>query len=161
MQGVAARPAVDVDALPAAVVDGVREEFARMKKCAPAAITPTMSLRHDLGFDSLEMAEVLAWLDARFAVYDATLNDLSTVGAVMALVAGRGAQEARQETSANTSGWRERKPRRGVRAPDGATLQEAFLRVCERMPNAVACADDLAGVFTYHRLKTAALMLAE
>jgi long-chain-fatty-acid--[acyl-carrier-protein] ligase len=48
-----------------------------------------------------------------------------------------------------------------VRAPDGATLQEAFLRVCERMPNAVACADDLAGVFTYHRLKTAALMLAE
>ncbi|MCX7003241.1 MAG: MFS transporter [bacterium] len=161
IRGVNAAPPVDLAALPAAIVTGVREELARMKKCAPGDLALDMSLRNELGFDSLEMAEVLAWLDTRFDVRDATILDLTTVGAIMALVAGRTAQAAATTVPAHVAGWAERMPRGDVREPEGATIQEAFLRVCDRMPSAVACADDMAGVLTYRRLKTAALLLAE
>jgi long-chain-fatty-acid--[acyl-carrier-protein] ligase len=161
ISGVSAAPPVELAALPPEMVAGVREELARMKKCAPGDLALNMNLRHELGLDSLEMAEVLAWLDTRFDVRDATILDLTTVGALVALVAGRTAQAAAPAQAARVAGWAERLPRGDVREPEGATIQDAFLRVCDRMPSAVACADDMAGVLTYRRLKTAALLLAE
>lgn len=159
--GVVEKPAPDVAEIPEEVQRGVCEEFARMRRCKADEIRPEMSLRRDLGLDSLELAEVLVWLEARFGVSDANIAELTTVGAVMKLAAGHVEHTGPAAPVRVPAKWREWESRGGVEAPRGVTLQECFLRACERMGDAAAVADDLAGVRTYRELKVGALALAD
>ncbi len=158
--GVRAARAVDVSDVPEAVRAGVSEEFARMLKRPPDTIKAEMELRKDLGLDSLEMADMLSWPDERFDATDVSLVDLTTVGAVMVIAAG--GHVANRETSKPVSvgGWKSEKSRPPMAMPEGPTIQECFLRACDRMAGASACADDISGALTYKRLKTGALALA-
>jgi len=153
------RAVADIGDVPASVQQGVREELARMRKCKPEEILPAMDLRKELGFDSLEMTEVFFWLDARFGVADATLTDLSTVGALMQLAHGRGHAGEMPVTPAPRA-WSAEGRRPALVLPHAATVHDAFLDVCSRMGSSVACADDMAGVLTFSRLKLAALALS-
>lgn len=157
--GIPALSAPDVTQVPESVRAAVCEEFARMRRCAPSEIKPEMGLRKDLGLDSLELAEVLVWLDVRFGVSDASLVDLTTVGAVMQLAAGQALHTPQPGVVRVPAAWFD-EARGAVRAPEGETIQECFLRTCERMGQAAAVADDVAGVRTYGELKLGALALA-
>ncbi|MCX7847904.1 MAG: phosphopantetheine-binding protein, partial [bacterium] len=143
--GVAAVEVGDVSEVPEEVRRGVCEEFARMRRCDAGEIRAEMELRRDLGLDSLELAEVLVWLEARFGVTDVSLGELRTVGGVMKIAAGRAEHVAQGSEGRVPRKWFKTEGRPGVEVPRGATLQECFLRVCKRMGNAVAVADEVAG----------------
>jgi len=158
--GIPPLAAPDVADVPDEIRAAVREEFARMRRCQPGDITPAQSLRTDLGLDSLEMAEVLVWLDARFGVADAAIVDLTTVGAVMQLAAGQALHAPQPAAARVPPAWFNAAARPPARAPDGATITACFLAACDRMGTAAACADDTAGVRTYRDIKLGALALA-
>jgi len=157
--GAKKQDSVDVSDVPESIREGVVEEFSKMTKRPTDSIQPAMQLRKDLGLDSLEMADVIDWLDMRFDVQDVALVDLTTVGAVMIIAAGNYAV-SEKTTDEKTSQWGDVNNRPPVLPPEGETIQESFLRVCDRMKKCQACADNLSGVLSYKKMKISALALA-
>lgn len=123
------------------------------------AITPTSSLTTDLGMDSLNIAELIAFLSQKFDTEEIHPEDLSTV------------QDA-LEAAQNSSLSKENKHIKGTfqfpqepKRPDptfapGTTIQEAFLHSCKKMGNFVACGDDVVGPLRYRKLQQSALVLS-
>ncbi|NLF40098.1 AMP-binding protein, partial [bacterium] len=150
----------DLSRVPDAVKNAVSADIAKMLKCDPAAVSAGKSLRADLGMDSLQLAEVVWWLDEKFGVTEIDLNELTTVGAVMAIAAG-GTAGGEAHIEPAPKAWRIGAHRPLPAVAPGETIQEAFLRTCDRMGSCPACADDLSGVTTFRKLKTGALALAD
>ena len=155
----------DINNIPENIISEVSEEFAKMKKCKPSEISPGMDLRNDLGLDSLEIADVMSWLDDRFEVVDVSLIDLTTVGSVMELVAKIPLNKGADSQISNnkfqiTNDWTNTN-RPEVSLPQGRTIQECFLKTCDRMGNVPACADNISGILSYKKLKIAVLLLAD
>ncbi len=148
---------------------GVCEEFARMKKCKPEEISSGMDLRSDLGLDSLEIADVMSWLDDKFEVVDVSLTELTTVGAVMELAAkiplNKGSEEVVDFQISNnkfqiTKDWTNTN-RPEVALSEGKIIQECFLKTCDKMGKTAACADNISGILSYKKLKIGVLLLAD
>lgn len=150
---------VDLSDVSMEIQNRVIAEFARMADRPPEEIEDSQLLTEDLGLDSLDLSEVLVWLDQEFDVQDVEITELVSVGKVMEIAAGRsGLQDG--EIARAPENWIEAN-RPSVEKPTGQTLQEAFLRNACRMKNAVACADENSGVMTYKRVKIGALVLAQ
>jgi len=152
----------DISDIPEEIKLGVCEEFAIMKKCKTEEISPDLDLRSDLGLDSLEMADVMSWLDDRFGVLDVSLKDLTSVGAVMRAAAGKSNVKFQiSNLKSQILNYWMNPNRPEVVLPDGETIHECFLNICDRMSKNAACADDISGPLSYNRLKTGALLLAD
>lgn len=123
-------------------------------------IRPEMSLAFDLGMDSLNIAEFIAFLTKHFDTVELHPEDLETVGSVLELAeGGTDAQIPKEPPPIFT--WPE-EPKRALPAlPIGRTVPEAFLNSCQRMDLFSSCGDDLIGVFSYRKLKRAVLVLAQ
>lgn len=121
-----------------------------------------MHLSHDLGLDSLDIAQLYVFLDEHYSVNDLLPGDLHTLEDVLQAAAGY------------------KKPREGEIIPrevkkfvlphekrhipeiaEGETLQEVFLRSVDRNGSELACFDRLSGPMSYRKLKLAALILAD
>jgi acyl carrier protein len=76
----------------ASTSDTIREIIARVASLEPATITDTMSLRRDLGVDSLTMLEIGVSIDYEFRLglsdLDERLRGLDSVADAVALVDG-------------------------------------------------------------------------
>ncbi len=150
----------DIDQIPIRVRRQVIREIARLSHKKTSEIQPGMHLFTDLSLDSLDIADLISSLERVQGVSGTRWDlDLLTVGSVMAMVAGKLEARGTEEPPEPVEGWEETK-RPAAKAPVGKTLIEAFLRTCDRMGKAVACADELSGVLTYEDLKTKALILA-
>lgn len=156
---------IDVSRIPRAVQEDVRKEIARITKKAPAKLLPQMDLSKDLGMDSLDGAELILFLDDRFDIKGVKPQDLTTIAKVMALAAGQVdlglPEDDESDLDALVAKWKEKWKRTTPTPPEGKTLHEAFLRQCDRMGDAIACSDRLAGVLTYRQMKMRALLLAD
>ena len=150
---------VDLSDISLEVQQKVLSEFARMIDRPVEEINDSDLLTEDLGLDSLDLSDVLVWLDEIFDVQDVEITELVSVGKVMEIAAGRsGLSEG--EINRVPKGWAELN-RPNVVKPQGKTIQEAFLHNAERMGSAVACADENRGVLTYKKVKIGALVLAQ
>ena len=153
---------IELERIPLNVREAILKELARMTKLPRRAITPEKQLGRDLGLDSLDAAELIVFLDDQFSIGGVRTQDLTSVGQLMAVAAGQidlqATQEAEQDEIA--SGWNEKGSRPPVLAPEGRSIQEAFLKVCDRMRHAVACADKTSGSLTYRQMKMRVLLLA-
>ena len=150
---------VDLSDIPPEVQQKVLSEFARMVDRPVEEIKDSDLLTEDLGLDSLDLSDVLVWLDEIFDVQDVEITELVSVGKVMEIAAGRsGASNG--EIDRAPKGWAEIS-RPSVEKPNGKTIQEAFLKNADRMGSSVACADENRGVLTYKKVKIGALVLAQ
>ncbi|MDE3055516.1 MAG: AMP-binding protein [Verrucomicrobiota bacterium] len=123
-------------------------------------IAPEMHLATDLGMDSLNLAELGAFLLQSSDVEELHPEDLDTVQSVLEIAAGTFSSEAHPMRTQSKMHWEEEVGRPLPSAPEGKTLMEAFLRVAERMGGRAACGDDLLGVLSYKDLKRSALVLS-
>lgn len=123
-------------------------------------IRDEMQLTTDLGMDSLNVAELIAFVAKTFGSKDLHPEDFDTVKNTLNVA--QGAKSGERERSQSAFKFPHEKGRLHPALPLGYTLPEALLNSCERMgPKAIACADDLLGAITYKKLKTAALVLAQ
>lgn len=119
-----------------------------------------MTLATDLGMDSLNIAELLAFLSKKYGIPEVHPEDLDTVQNALEIAAGARAAEKPRHVILH-EGWPEEKDARPDPVPPmGKTLPATFLNSCDRMGAFAACGDDLVGVLSYKKLKRAALVLA-
>ncbi len=150
-----------------AVSDEVREkiysEIKRIVNNPSLEIRPEMSFPFDLGMDSLNLAELIAFLMKNYDLEELHPEELETVQNALELAAGAKDNEKGSEAQARQTPhatWPKEPGRISPSLPMGETIAEAFLIVCDRMGDFSACGDDLVGVMSYKKLKRAALVLS-
>ncbi len=137
----------------------IYKELRQILKSPDLEIKPHMKLATDLGMDSLNVAEIIGFLAQKFDLQEVHPEDVETVRDI--LETAENAKTAPRETkSASTHKFPEEVERPSPKAPAGDTLQEAFLRICQKMGDYIACADDVHGAMSYKKLKRNALVLA-
>ncbi len=121
-----------------------------------------MHLSHDLGLDSLDVANLYLFLDERYAISNLLPGDLHTVEDVLQAAAGykRGREDEESVAAERKYAWPEEK-RLPLELPSGKTVQEAFLHSVDRNRSLIACCDALSGPLTYRKLKLAVLLLSD
>lgn len=135
----------------------VYREIRRIVGNANLKIEPQMNLSTDIGMDSLNIAEIIAYLAQKFRTEEIHPEDIVIVRDV--LEAAENAKTQRKK-SASTFTFPEEKNRPIAVPPMGDNFVEAFLNICQKMGNFVACGDDVSGITRYKKLKRAALVLA-
>lgn len=135
----------------------VYREIRRLVGNANLQIEPRMNLSNDIGMDSLNVAEIIAFLAAKFQTDEIHPEDIVTVQDVLET-----AEHARSARKANGSNFTfpPEKNRPFPIPPLGNHFAECFLNICQRMGNFAACGDDLSGISTYKKLKKVALILS-
>jgi long-chain-fatty-acid--[acyl-carrier-protein] ligase len=138
----------------------VYNEIKRILDRGDLDIQPEQNIAFDLGMDSLNIAEFIAYLAKNFEVGELHPEDLETVGSILELA--EGGREARPPSRPPVDfTWPEEKNRPAPVLPVGRTLPEAFLNSCQRMDGFVCCGDDVSGVLSYKKMKRAVLVLAQ
>ena len=154
---------IDLEKVPAEMQELVIAELSHVSKRPVDQITMDLDLATDLGLDSLDGSDLIAFLEERFEVGRIHLADLSTVKHVLGIASGqiKGTAKAAEETTIDPKRWKEGDDRPDPWLSKGKTLPEVFLRNCDRMGKAVACVDGRSGIMTYKDLKLRSLLLAD
>jgi long-chain-fatty-acid--[acyl-carrier-protein] ligase len=152
---------VNVNDFPEEKKKEIFDKLAELSDLSSQAIRLDQSLIRDLGLDSLDIAQLTVFLDERFQNKGVSPTDLERVEDLF-----RFASEGSTRESLVAEGVKiHRLPKENSRPlpmpHQGTTLQEAFLRSCDRMGACIACVDALSGALTYRRLKTAVFVLAK
>jgi acyl-CoA synthetase (AMP-forming)/AMP-acid ligase II/acyl carrier protein len=139
----------------------VLEEVSRLSKRPLAQIQRQMRLSQDLGFDSLDMAQIGIFLELKHDVGNLPPNSIQTVEDLLYAASGYKREKKEKPPSSKALKiWQRRERRPEPEPPRGKTLQEAFLNSSDRMRGMIACGDALSGVLTYGKLKLTALILS-
>ena len=148
----------EISDVPRDISEKVTAKLAALTSRRKEEIHPQQSLGEDLGLDSLNIAELMAWLSAEFDVTDFELSEINSVGALLLTATGNRARSHEQREP--PSSWHETGERPKPLFHPAPSIPATFLTCCARMKRAVAIADEKSGVVTWPRLKTAALLLA-
>lgn len=134
--------------------------YAELQRLQPdVQIKHDLNLASDLGLDSLDIAELITYLNVHFDVGEIHPEDIETVHDVLLIAEGKKIEKNRAPIQTYHY-WPEEKNRLSPTFPLGKNIPISFLKIVDRMKNNVACGDDLLGVFTYKKLKLAILILA-
>jgi acyl-CoA synthetase (AMP-forming)/AMP-acid ligase II/1-acyl-sn-glycerol-3-phosphate acyltransferase/acyl carrier protein len=125
-------------------------------------IQDSWNLASDFGFDSLETAQLVAWLQEEFHAFDVKPEELRTVHDVQVAAVGASNTNVVDAKVPAPKGWEELQRKLSIQPPDTElSVHMNFLMLCQRGGNAVAMADEAGGVISYKRLKISALILAD
>ncbi len=122
-------------------------------------ITRSQHLAYDIGLDSLDIGELQTFLKDRYDVDDLAPLSFQTVEDVLRAVTVK-TSPTDLHLYISQEKWFSELLRPPIVPPSGKTIQEAFLKNCDRMGRHIACADEILGIVQYERLKTAALVLS-
>lgn len=134
-------------------------KIAQLARQEESKITRNSSLSKDLGLDSLDILQLHTFLEESYDLENVTQEDLESVEDALKVIGNKKRKE--KEVLSSLPGWEHEGFRKMPEAPLGSTLQEAFLRVCDKMDRAFACADEIQGPLTYRRLKLVAIILSK
>lgn len=137
----------------------IYKELRQILKNPDLEIKPQMKLATDLGMDSLNIAEIIGFLAQKFDLSEVHPEEIRTVRDILE-TAENAKSAPREIKTASTHKFPEEVERPSPRAPVGDTLPESFLRICQKMGDYIACADDVSGTMSYKRLRKGALVLA-
>lgn len=154
--------AIDISQIPLPVQEKVKHKLSEMTQMPVDQIKPDMDLSADLGLDSLDSAELITFLDDQFDVAGVPVAEMTSVDKIMALAAKQvdfGTQVEEDQT--NITQWFKARPHELAQMPSGETIPEVFLNCCQKMGNAMACGDAMAGILTYKEAKLRVVLLAE
>lgn len=161
-KGTAAIDKIDLSKIPMEIQNKVKECLAKMANMTPDQIRPEMSITADLGFDSLDSAELAAFLSDEFGVSNVPVNQLTTVGRVLAIAARQMVfKEEIEEEKHDLTAWTKHIRTGWASIPEGETIIQVFLKNSDRMGNAPACSDSRSGVLTYAQMKMRVILLAD
>ncbi|MEC7840096.1 MAG: AMP-binding protein [Chlamydiota bacterium] len=152
----------DIKNVPDEVKNKVIKKLCEMTKKQPSEIKPDMNLATDVGLDSLDTAELSAFLHDYFDIARVPVMELTTVGRMMGIAAKQIKWEEKiEEAPVDLDKWNAKRPHQRLTLADGDTLAEVFLNNCNRHKKIYACADDGSGALTYSDLKLRAILLAD
>lgn len=151
---------LELAVVPQKVREEVMAKVSELTKKPAAELKPEMQLIADLGMDSLDLAELVTFLEDRFDVTGIQPGELTTVARLFLIATKVYVKPEVEEKEWNLREWRKGGKER-VQLPDGETIPEVFLRQCDERLFDVAAADFRSGVVTYRQLKMKAILLSE
>lgn len=153
---------IPLSSIPEKIQQEVKKKLAEIVDMKPEDIKPEMTLAFDLGLDSLDMAELIAYLQDQYDVTGVLVPDLTTVNKVMAYAAKKIQTKDTGENHFKVSKkWEIKGERKRCFIAPGQTMPEVFLNMCAKMGHQPACGDDRVGVITFSDMKLRAILLAE
>lgn len=137
--------------------------LATLSKIPKEKIEQSSHLAFDLGLDSLDIAEIHAFLDKNYEAGDVPLISLQKVSDLLRAITEKekNSSLAKKKEERNIPRWFEKKKRNPLKISQAEVMTEAFLDSCDRMGSLIACADASSGALSYKECKTAALILAK
>lgn len=152
---------INLTAIPEEIKNKVTRKVAELAQREPSEIKPEMSIASDLGLDSLDIAELSAFLHDDFDIKGVPVNQITTVAKLMGLASRQVHYEEEEEEEAAISHWKQPSKRVRLDIASGETIAEVFLNNSLRMGKNAACGDAKAGVLNYKQLRMRAILLAE
>jgi long-chain-fatty-acid--[acyl-carrier-protein] ligase len=153
---------INLQKIPQETQDKVLKKLSELTEMTQDKIKPDMQISADLGLDSLDAAELGAFLHDEFDVANVSATQLTSVGHLMAVASSQVICEAEtQDEDVNLSKWNKLASMGNVDIPQGKTIPEVFLNICDKASQNPACADGVSGVLTYQELKMRVLLLAD
>lgn len=147
--------------VPKEVEQEILSQLSKASRRPVDQINPSLSLSNDLGLDSLDIAQLYLFLEERYGTSPIVPGQLQTVGEFLQAAVG---EVKPVESEAASKKKRPKWPRESQRPapimPPGETLQEVFLRTCERMSSFTASTDQLTAPLSYKNFKRAALVIS-
>ena len=107
----------------------VYKEIARISERSEDEITQDMLFAVDLGFDSLDLAELISFLSVHFDVVEIHPQDLLSVRNALEIAEGH--KEHKVKDVQFSFAWPKEKKRKKPILPTGKTIMEAFLNVLQ------------------------------
>lgn len=155
----------DADQPDAEIPDEVRQQvhqhIGELTDQSPDEVEPQQHLMRDLGMDSLDLGELVAWIEETYGTTDLNVEDLQTVHSVALAAVGELGETRENVPLRIPEEWLET-DRPDLVPPDPElTVQENFLHRADTFAGCIAVADETSGALTWRRLKTGALLLAE
>ncbi len=153
---------IDLNKISPEIQEKIIKKLSDMTEFDPSKIKPDMLIRTDLGLDSLDAAELSAYMHDEFDIANVSAADLTTVSHVMAVAATQVVCEGEMEDlNVDLSKWKESGVDEKAVIADGKTIPEVFLNVCAKKGKSPACADLVSGILSYADLKLRVLLLAD
>jgi len=153
---------ISINDIPEDIKQKVLRKVAEMQGIPESTIKPDMSFASDLGMDSLDIAELVVFLNDQFDIEGVPAVELTTVSKMMAIASKKivVAPDVEEEEK-DISKWNRPVSKKLAVIPEGDSFPEVFLKTCENNSHKVACGDFRTGVMTYRELKLRAILLAE
>lgn len=140
----------------------VYAELARMSSTPVDTIKPELSLATDLALDSLDAAELVAFLEERFQISNVSPGQLTTVGSILGIASGQITGAATEHIKhGKDASWNREEKRPPITVPDGDNIPEVFFKKCDTHARLLACVDARTPSMTYRQVKMRVLLLAE
>lgn len=137
----------------------IYNQIRRILENPTLVIHPTMSLSNDLGMDSLNIADLSAYLLKNYEIEDMHLLHLETVQDLLETAEGK-QMISSPSSPASSLHFPLEAGRIQPGVPTGKTIVESFFNICDKMGSFTACADETTGVISYKKMKQAVLVLS-
>lgn len=148
---------IDISTIDESIKNTIIEEIAKISKRDPKELSFETNLSKDLGLDSLDLVELIAFLDDKYEVKNIHPQDLNEV---QDLIAALVRKDAKQELYNQKKAW-PIEERLTPFLPEGQTIIDVFLQSCKLRGKFSALSDDIVGTITYDRLLISALLLSK
>jgi len=142
------------------VKNEIIDEIAEIANIPKASITAQKYLVADLSLDSLNIAELITFLETRYDIKQIDPQGLVTVAHTFLAATGQLKEAAVEEIDWDTSSWEKQRGSERVSLDNGRTVPELFFDRCDKRLFSIAAADPIAGPVSYHRLKSRVMMLS-
>jgi len=154
-------PEINLDKISKETKNKIIQEIARVADVPPHQIKENMIITSDLSLDSLDMAELVLFLDDEFDVKGVPVVELTTVGRMMAIADRQIMVVDEEEEHKDLSEWEKPTEKVKINVAEGKTVPEVFLNNCAKWGHKICMADDRSGVIDHNRAKLGVIILAE
>lgn len=153
----------DIEKIPPDVQEKIILEIAKITEMKASDIKPEMTFDTDLGMDSLDLAELISFVQDYYEIKSINPLEVTSVGRAMAIAAKVYVckEEPAQALGVDSKKWFKPVPHEKLRIPDGETIPEVFLKISREKSSRVICADERSGVLTYKDFRMRVILLAD
>lgn len=152
---------LDLSSVSEEIKNQVANRVAELAKVPASQILPDLKLGENLGLDSLDMAELISFLEEQFDADGIIPQDLHTVGSIYLAASGAYKKKEQVERRFDMAGWNEKRAHELLTLYPGNSLVEVFLRACDANLSKICVADPLRGPTTFAKFKTNVLLLSQ
>lgn len=153
----------EVKGVPKEIQEELKEEIARIAKITPEQVYPEQLLSSDLRLDSLDMQDLVTFLEEQYNVKRINPYQLTTVASIMNYAASPEEPSTEEIKLASSSeSWKEFAKDSSIRASIyGSNIPEAFFRISYQRKKDIACADLISKEVTHEKLMLSVILLSK
>ena len=145
--------------IPQEIEDEIVGKIAELANVPREHVTRTQHLVADLNLDSLNIAELITYLETRYDVQQVDPQILGTVASVLLAATQQVEKIIVKDPDWDTTTWNTpRKPER-LLLGEGSTIPDVFFDVCDRHLYETIASDNRTGAVTYYFIKSRILLM--